>query len=105
VVPLGERTGRFARARFSVNSAVFSPDGQTILTASKDGTVRLWPYYTDEYIVQQAYWRVKRGFTELECRQFFRDDPATCPRTKKQFFAPLVEYLSPAQRQEWEGLD
>jgi WD40 repeat protein len=70
---------------------VFSPDRQTILTAGWDGTVRLWPYYTDEYIVQEAYGRVKRGFTELKCRQFLRDDPAACPRTKKQLFAPLVE--------------
>jgi WD40 repeat protein len=25
-----------------IESAVFTPDGQTILTASKDGTARLW---------------------------------------------------------------
>jgi WD40 repeat protein len=44
-----------------IRSAVFSPDGQTILTASEDGTARLWPNYTVEYMVQEAYWRIKRG--------------------------------------------
>jgi hypothetical protein len=88
-----------------VVSDVFSPDGQTILTASDDGTTRLWPHYMVEYMVQEAYWRVKRGFTELECRQFFRDNLTGCPAQQKTIFCALVEYLSPAQRQEWEGLD
>jgi WD40 repeat protein len=88
-----------------VRSAVFSPDGQTILTADHDGTARLWPHHTVEYMVQEAYWRIRRGFTEAECRQYFRYDLAACPRTKKQLFAPLVDYFSPEQRHEWERLD
>ena len=88
----------------SVNSAVFSPDGQTVLTASDDGTARLWPVYTLEYMVQEAFWRMKREFTEAECQQYFRDDVSACPRTKKQLFAPLVEYLSPEQQEEWTNL-
>ncbi|MBK8905449.1 MAG: WD40 repeat domain-containing protein [Anaerolineaceae bacterium] len=80
-----------------VNSAVFSPDGQTILTASSDGTARLWslwPNYITAYMVQEAYLRLQRGFTETECQQYFRDDPADCPRTKEELFAPLVHYLT-----------
>jgi WD40 repeat protein len=30
-----------------VNSALFSPDGQRILTASEDGTARVWRTYPD----------------------------------------------------------
>jgi WD40 repeat protein len=84
----------------SVFSTVFSPDGQAILTAGWDGTARLWTSYTIEYTVQEVYRRIKRGFTDVECQQYFRDDLFTCPPTKKQLFAPLIEYLSPAQRQE-----
>jgi WD40 repeat protein len=80
-----------------VTSAVFSPDGETILTHSYfDRTVRLWPSYTIEHIVQEAYWRIKRGFTETECQQFYRDDLAACPRTKFALFAPLADYLQSA---------
>ena len=89
----------------AVFSAVFSPDGKTILTASDDGTARLWPNYTVEYMVKEAFWRLQRGFTEAECQQFFRDDLAACPRSKKALFAPLIEYLSPAQQAAWAELE
>jgi WD40 repeat protein/serine/threonine protein kinase len=38
----GQRLGRFAGHRDHVWSVAFSPDGRSLLTASRDGTARLW---------------------------------------------------------------
>jgi len=44
---LDRATGRYLRTlrghEASINDASFSPDGERILTASEDGTVRIWP--------------------------------------------------------------
>lgn len=80
------------RHKDSVKSAIFSPDGLAILTASRDGSACLWPTIT--YMVREAYRLIKRGFTGAECQQYFRDDLAACPRTKEELFAPLAHYLT-----------
>jgi WD40 repeat protein len=100
----GEQLAVLNGHKDSIWSAIFSPDGQTILTFSIDGTVRLWPNITIEYMVKEAFGRIKRGFTEAECQQFFRDDVSACPDTKKQLFEPLKQYLSPEQQEEWASL-
>lgn len=40
---MGEAVGEFSRHTRTVNSAVFSPDGQYVLSASSDGTAKIWP--------------------------------------------------------------
>jgi WD40 repeat protein len=74
------------------NLAIFSPSGDLIITVDNEGGARLWP--TIPSIVEEAYLRINRGFSETECLQYFRDDLDACPRTKEELFAPLAHYIT-----------
>ncbi|MDX1416172.1 MAG: hypothetical protein R3293_18385 [Candidatus Promineifilaceae bacterium] len=77
-----------------VRSASFSPDGQRIVTASADVSAKLWEIYpslADKLAVARE--RLSRGFSEDECRRFFRDDPDSCPRTLDELFALFEDDL------------
>ncbi len=52
-----------------VTSAVFSPDGQRILTASEDGTAGLWPVELADWLADAAC-RVGRTLTDDEIRGY-----------------------------------
>nr|WP_238613456.1 WD40 repeat domain-containing protein [Candidatus Oscillochloris fontis] len=58
----------------SVNSAAFSPDGTRILTASNDGTARLWPVELDDWLAA-AQCNVGRVLTEDEIRTYAVPSP------------------------------
>jgi hypothetical protein len=69
-----------------VNSAVFSPDGQRILTASNDNTARLWRVFlTTRSLVDEAKARVPRCLTVEQRRQAFLDPspPPWCVEQEK----------------------
>jgi len=53
----------------SVTSAVFSPDGQRILTASVDNTARVYLVQVKDLLAVAAC-RVARGLTEEEIKRF-----------------------------------
>ena len=71
-----------------VNTAGFSPDGRQIVTASSDGSVKMWAIYPsigEKVAVARA--RLVNGFSDEECRRFYRDDLDSCPQTLDQLFA------------------
>ena len=63
-----------------VSSAAFSPDGSRIVTASSDGTARLWrTYATFEEMLTEAERKLRLVLTAGECGQYFAEfDPAFC---------------------------
>lgn len=64
-----------------VSSAVFSPDGRRILTASDDGTARIWPAYSDpQELIDVAKERMPRCLTQQQRAQYYllRGVPAWC---------------------------
>ena len=66
------------------------------MTASSDGTVRLWPSnWSLERKVAVAQQGLSRAFTEEECQRFFRDDPDSCPQTLEALFALFEDAESP----------
>jgi WD40 repeat protein len=54
----------------------FSPDGQTLVTAGGDGTIRMYTLQLED-LVALAQSRVTRVFTIEECRKFLHME--TCP--------------------------
>ncbi|WP_420629064.1 NACHT and WD repeat domain-containing protein [Candidatus Leptofilum sp.] len=89
----------------AVWSATFNPDGERIVTTGADETVRVWPGYSVKYIVNESYRRIQRDFTDEECQQYFRDDLDACPRSKRELFEPLFEYLTLEQQADWQSLE
>ncbi len=66
-------------------SAAFSPDGARIVSASLDGTVRVWA--TDlKGLIERAVSFLPRCLTAKERSDFFLEpeDPPWCDRFKKQ---------------------
>jgi hypothetical protein len=60
------------------------------VTASNDGSAKLWEVAvlgstTAQLSVIRA--RLSHGFTDEECRRFFRDDLDSCPQTKEELLA------------------
>jgi WD40 repeat protein len=45
-----ERMMVYCRHSTSISSAIFSPDGKNIVSASMDGVIKVWDYYTGEQI-------------------------------------------------------
>jgi WD40 repeat protein len=61
-------------AGFGVNSAAYSPDGQWIVTASGDGTARVWWWGDVEDSLAAAQSHVTRGLTCQERVQYLHED-------------------------------
>ncbi len=62
-MPTGQEIRRFEGHKRDVNTAIFSPDGQTIFTASEDGTARVWP--SIEQLLELAESLVQRDTPEF----------------------------------------
>ncbi len=58
----------------SVSSAAYSPDGRWIVTASGDGTARVWPWPDVEGLLAEARSRVARELTCQERVQYLHED-------------------------------
>ena len=55
-----------------VETAVFSPDGQYILSASRDKTIKLWEFVPLQELVESAKNRFKNvPLTKEELREFY----------------------------------
>jgi WD40 repeat protein len=54
-----------------VSALAFSPDGAKLASSSPDGTVRVWAMDLDD-LIRIARGELTRGFTEAECRLYFR---------------------------------
>ena len=69
-----------------VRSAVFSPEGERILTASDDGTARIWRIFpTTQALVDRSQIAVPRCLTREQRTNAFLDlqSPAWCNEQKK----------------------
>jgi len=78
-VDTGEEVRRFTGHTSEVRDVAFSPDGKYIVTASFDGTARLW--FTDIHDTIRAVCALlTRDLTPEERVQFDISDPGpTCP--------------------------
>jgi WD40 repeat protein len=76
-----------------VDSASFSPDGTKIVTASRNGSAKLWAFPPWQSLVTAARARLARGFSNDECRRFFREDLDSCPQTVEEVFALFEDDL------------
>lgn len=78
-VETGQEVCRFTGHTAEVRDVAFSPDGKYILTASNDGTARLW--LTDiQDTINAICALLTRDLTAEERTQFGISDPGTtCP--------------------------
>lgn len=59
---------------FSVNSAIFSSDGKSVLTAADDGSIRIWDFPSLEDLINETYQRFKDSpLTKEEREKYFLD--------------------------------
>jgi WD40 repeat protein len=62
-----------------VTGAGFNPSGNALVTASRDGTARLWETHSDiEEMVAEAKGRLLPVLDAANCRAYFDDD--ICPQ-------------------------
>lgn len=74
-------TGKMVEiAHENVNGIDFSPDGHWLVTAGDDGTVRLWPLWSDG-IIREACLRLPHNLSRDDRKAFLGDPnfPDTCP--------------------------
>ncbi len=65
------------RHKDAVNSAVFSPDGTRMLTASDDATARVWAFSTKQELIDYACSILPRPLSRVQRRQFFLEKDVT----------------------------
>ncbi len=75
-VATGEEVASFFGNASNVFGVSFSPDGQRLVTAGADGTVRTYTLDMDD-LIALAEARLTRGLTDEECRKFLHAEP--CP--------------------------
>ncbi len=75
----------------SVNGVVFSPDGKYLATASMDGIARLWPWRSEDLIIE-AQVRLTRNLTQAEWQQYLGEEPyrKTCPNLPEEVYVEGV---------------
>jgi len=78
-VQTGQEVRRFTGHKDEVHEVAFSPDGKYILTASSDGTARLWLLDLQDTI-RGICATLTRDLTSEERVQFgISDEEPTCP--------------------------
>ena len=66
-----------------VTFAAFGFDGRQIVTASKDGTARIWSVLTGQQLIDYAWCIVPQRLTKEERDQFLLDpDPSSAARPR-----------------------
>jgi WD40 repeat protein len=71
----GELLAVLAGHEGSVESAAFSTDGTRVVTASEDGTARVWRVFsTTQALIDYARSIVPRQLTSAQRQQYFLDE-------------------------------
>ena len=75
----GEPVTAFSGRNHGAQSLAFSPDGRYLAAGARDGVVRVYAMHSSE-LVELAMQRVRRGWTDEECKQFLAGK--ACPRSR-----------------------
>ena len=58
-----------------VTDLAYSPDGRWLVTSSNDGTVRMWPLWTEDLIREACVRLLPRNLSKEEWKRYFGDIP------------------------------